>query len=165
MDLSLISQDKTSIESSPVVVMTRGQPELTGDVLSQVEVVRRGPEVTVTALWSDLLLDGACRAPQRAFIRFRPETEDDWEEEELSLNTDRLNATIQLSEYCLPHHFQLVVVGFPGTEPVTLDMTELLPDSEVEVCPDQEGEESYDDYCITDTRRRRLSCPQWQVWR
>ena len=126
MELYFISQDKTSIESSPVMVMTRGQPELTGDVLSQVEVVRRGPEVTVTALWSDLLLDGACRAPQRAFIRFRPETEDQWETQELSLKSERINATIQLSEFCLPHHFQLTVVGFAGTEPISIDLTELV---------------------------------------
>ena len=111
--------------------MTRGQPELTGDVLSQVEVVRRGPEVTVTALWSDLLLDGACRAPQRAFIRFRAETEEQWEEQDLALNTESINASIQLSQYCLHHHFHLVVVGFAGTEPITIDMTELLSDSEV----------------------------------
>ena len=114
-----------------MVVMTRGQPELTGDVLSQVEVVRRGPEVTVTALWSDLLLDGACRAPQRAFIRFRAETEEQWEEQDLALNTESINASIQLSQYCLHHHLQLVVVGFAGTEPITIDMTELLSDSEV----------------------------------
>ena len=131
----IISQDKTSLESSPVMMMTRAQPEFTEDVLSKIELRRAstggGAEVTVTALWSDLLVDGACRAPQQASIRFRPEAEADWEEQECEVNTESLTARIQLSEYCLHHHFQLAVVGFPGTEPRTIDLTSLLSDSEV----------------------------------
>ena len=118
-------------------MMTRAQPEFTEEALSRIELRRAttgvGAELTVTALWSDLLVDGACRAPQQAAIRFRPqaEAEDDWEEQELEVNTESLTARIQLSEYCLHHHFQLALVGFPGTEPRTIDLTELLSDSEV----------------------------------
>lgn len=112
-------------------MMTRGQPEFTVEALRKIEVRREGTELRVSALWSDLLVDGACRAPQRAFIRFRPETEDQWGTQELSLKAERINATIQLSEFCLPHHFQLTVVGFAGTEPISLDLTELVSDSEV----------------------------------
>ena len=131
-------KDETSIESSPVVMMTGAQPEFTEDVLSQIELRRAktggGVEVTVSGLWSDLLADGACRTPHRAVLRFRPQAADEkagWEEQELDLSTESLTATIQLSEFCLQHHFQLAVVGFPGTEPRTIDLTELLPDSEV----------------------------------
>ena len=112
-------------------MMTRGQPEFTVEALRKIEVRREGTELRVSALWSDLLVDGACRAPQRAFIRFRAETEEQWEEQDLALNTQTINASIQLFQYCLHHHLQLVVVGFAGTEPITIDMTELLSDSEV----------------------------------
>ena len=136
-ELKLLAEmkDKTSIESSPVLVMTRGQPEFTADLLSQIELIRAktgaGTEVTVGGLWSDLLLDGACRAPQEVVIRSRPETSDDWEEQGCDLSTESLNASIQLDEFCLPHHLQLAVVGFPGTEPRTIDLTSLLSVSEV----------------------------------
>ena len=59
-ELKLLAEmkDKTSIESSSVLVMTRGQPEFTADVLSQIELRRArtgaGAEVTVGGLWSDL---------------------------------------------------------------------------------------------------------------
>ena len=131
-------KDKTSIESSPVVMMTRDQPEFTEDVLRQIKLRRArtagGAEVTVSGLWSDLLADGACRTPHQAVLRFRPQAGDDevgWEEQELDLSTVSLTARIQLEEFCLRHHFQLAVVGFPGTEPRTIDLTELVADSEV----------------------------------
>lgn len=107
--------------TSPVLVMTRDQPELTSSVWDKIEMSREERSMTVRGLWDDILQDRDCRSPHQAFIRFRAEGQDHWREVEVDTLTDSFTKTVQLAEYCLDYHVQLRIVGFPGSHDLTSD--------------------------------------------
>ena len=117
-------------------MMTRDQPEFVDGAAAKIEIVRdteEGRGVTVSGHWDEILQDKDCRTPLQAFIIFKPDGQDHWQEEELDVEKETFIKSLDLPEYCKDYHFRLRVVGYPGTEPITMDIDTQLSSNEVEI--------------------------------